>query len=66
MFEANNTCGHNKRFPDGITNGAEWYVVEGGMQDFNYFVSNTIELTLEMTCCKYIPQKELSTVWKKV
>ncbi|KAL8198996.1 UNVERIFIED_CONTAM: hypothetical protein K2H54_031412 [Gekko kuhli] len=54
----------NEVFEGGITNGAQWYDVEGGMQDYNYIWANCFEVTFELSCCKYPPASQLELEWE--
>uniref|UniRef100_A0A803MTA0 Peptidase M14 domain-containing protein n=1 Tax=Chenopodium quinoa TaxID=63459 RepID=A0A803MTA0_CHEQI len=54
----------SKEFPGGITNGAAWYPIYGGMQDWNYIHAGCFELTLEISDNKWPNASELPTIWE--
>lgn len=35
----------------------------GGMQDYNYIHGNCLEITMELSCCKYPFASELQREW---
>ncbi|XP_014280219.1 carboxypeptidase M isoform X2 [Halyomorpha halys] len=54
----------DKIFNNGIINGAAWYPIKGSMADYNY-KSGTMELTLEVSCCKYPPSDQIRSIWEE-
>lgn len=53
----------SREFRDGITNGAEWYILYGGMQDWNYVATSDMEITVEVSFDKYPPASQLGSYW---
>lgn len=47
--------GASSSFPQGITNGYDWYEVNGGMQDWSYFWHRDLQITVELSAQKWPP-----------
>lgn len=54
----------SSRFNQGITNGANWYLVRGGMQDWSYFWFDDLQLTLEVSDDKWPRYSEIESFWE--
>ncbi|MBN2451700.1 MAG: choice-of-anchor D domain-containing protein, partial [Lentisphaeria bacterium] len=50
-------------FTHGVTNGAAWYVVVGGIQDWQYRYTGCIDLTLEISAVKRPASGTLDSFW---
>ncbi len=51
-------------FPQGITNGYDWYEVDGSMQDWDYHTGNGPHLTVELYDIKWPSDSELPSIWE--
>jgi hypothetical protein len=55
-------------FPNGIVNGAAWYAVDGGLQDWSYRYASSLETTIELADNQFWPDppaSELPTYWSQ-
>lgn len=50
-------------FPHGITNGAQWYVVWGSLQDWSYYETDCIDVTVELSNTFMPPASQLDALW---
>lgn len=64
-YSINNPEMYNSNsFDNGITNGAEWYCLYGGMQDWNYVWMGDVELTMELSNVKNPAASQLAGFWE--
>lgn len=61
--QANSPSSYMNGFNDGITNGAAWYSIEGGRQDYMNYFHQCREVTLEISDVKLIPENQLNDHW---
>ncbi len=54
---------NSTEFPQGITNGAAWYVITGSMQDWNYGYTDCMDITAEIGNNMWPPASQLPTFW---
>jgi carboxypeptidase D len=50
-------------FPQGITNGDQWYEVSGGMQDWTYRYNGSVHVTIELSDTFKPAASTLPTLW---
>ncbi|XP_070385980.1 carboxypeptidase M-like isoform X2 [Dermacentor albipictus] len=52
-------------FENGTTNGAAMYAFQGSMADYNYIHEGCLDVTLELSCCKFPNSSELPRMWEE-
>ncbi len=55
---------NSSEFYHGITNGAAWYAITGGMQDWDYRYMGGNEVTIELGNTKSPPYSQMPTYWE--
>lgn len=62
-YSTTNLPMYNGNFSQGITNGAAWYVIDGGLQDWHYYVHNSMAVTIEVSNTKWPAESQLDGFW---
>jgi hypothetical protein len=61
---ANAPSGYFTLMDNGVTNGYEWYEVDGGRQDYMNYYHHCREITLEISDIKLLPENLLPEYWE--
>lgn len=55
---------NNPFFPQGVSNGAAWYAINGGLQDWSYRYAGCIDFTIELNNIKWPSGTALPALWE--
>jgi hypothetical protein len=55
--------GYMNGFDNGITNGGDWYTIDGGRQDFMNYYHGCREVTIELSDSKTLDSNQLEAHW---
>ena len=61
----NSPMWNSTSFTHGITNGADWYAIDGGMQDWDYRYQGCHEITIELGNTKSPAYSTMPTYWSQ-
>ena len=62
-YSTTNLPMYNGSFPQGITNGADWYVASGTLQDWTYYATDCFGATGELSDTKWPSASTLDGYW---
>jgi carboxypeptidase D len=60
---ANTPMFNSPHFANGISNGSDWFSIQGGMQDWNYRFASCMEVTIEVSNTKIPDASTLPEFW---
>lgn len=55
---------NSREFDRGITNGADWYVLHGGMQDWSYVWYGDLQITVELSDAKWPSYSQIPSFYR--
>lgn len=63
LAQADGPAGYMTYRENGITNGSDWYEIDGGRQDFMTYFHGGREVTIELSDTKLFPADQLEALW---
>ena len=63
-YSIHNQPMYNGSFPQGISNGAAWYAIYGGLQDWCYEMRGRADVTIELSDISWPPPEQIPGFWE--